>query len=117
MKKSDIEEMRRVVDAMCKTAEGNGLPSGYYDMERVASRLHRIEARLARLAERECSDPSYGEKDEAAQERLEALAAQIVKDATGAECRHNRDPRGYCIRMVLPVYHNSWDGETTALAW
>lgn len=112
-------EKRKIVSAMCATAESNGNDLKWYEMEAVADRLHRIETTLSRLAEEQCSFPEY---DEAKQERLEKLALKIIDETIGCEAYTQRDPRGFCIRMKLIDYEgnkwfNTWDGETTGLAW
>lgn len=113
-------DKRRILSAMCATADANkGNDLKWYEMEAVADRLHRIETTLSRLAEEQCSYPEY---DEAKQERLEKLALKIIDETIGCEAYTQRDPRGFCIRMHLIDYegdrfYNTWDGETTGLAW
>jgi hypothetical protein len=110
---------RSVVNAMCATATANGKPSNWYDMERVADRLHRLETTLSRLAGDESNHPTY---DATKQERLERLAESIITNAVGCKAYTQRDPRGFAIRMYLidedgRKFYNSWDGETTGLNW
>jgi hypothetical protein len=112
-------DKRRILSAMCATAEVNGNEYKWYEMEAIADRLHRIEATLSRLAEEQCNYPVY---DSAKQERLEKLALKIISDTIGCKAYTQRDPRGYCIRMYLidengDKWFNVWDGETTGLAW
>lgn len=113
------DSKRRILSAMCATAEANGNECKWYEMEATANRLHRIETTLSRLAEDQCNYPVY---DAAKQERLEGLALKIISDAIGCKAYTQRDPRGYCIRMHLidesgSKWYNTWDGETTGLAW
>ena len=110
---------RDIINAMCATAERNGKSLKWYEMEAFANRLHRLEATLSRLAEDECNYPVY---DEAKQERIEKLAEKLIRETIGCNCYTQRDPRGYCIRMYLVddegrKWFNTWDGETTGLAW
>jgi len=112
-------EKRKIVSALCATAESNGNDLKWYEMEATADRLHRIETTLSRLAEEQCNYPVY---DAAKQERLEKLALKIISDTIGCKAYTQRDPRGFCIRMYLidengNKWFNTWDGETTGLAW
>lgn len=117
--KEALRAKKAVIDAMCATAEKNGKQVDWFDMESLANRLHRLETTLGRLAEEECSKPYY---DMDKQERLEDLAEKLIWEKIGCKCYTQRDPRGFCIRMYLVredglPFFNSWDGETTALAW
>ena len=117
MTKADKARKSRVVNNMIDTAIHYGKPTS--GIPALANRLHRLEATLSRLAEDEACYPTY---DAAKQERIEKLAEYLVTENIGCRCYTQRDPRGYCIRMYLvnaegkPV-SNSWDGETTCLAW
>lgn len=118
MRKADYENKNRVILAMMRARTGNGLGEcSYEEMEMVARRLHRIETTLNRLATMRCDSPSFGAAERERQKRLEVLAVEIVLGATGCFCHCEDDPRGACIRMHLPKFHNSWDGETTILNW
>ena len=110
---------KATIEAMTATANKNGRTADFFDMWKLAGRLHRLEATLERLACDQCNYPIY---DAAKQERIENLAVSLISDFIGCECYTQRDPRGYCIRMYLQdengrKYSNSWDGETAALAW
>ncbi len=110
---------RAIINAMCATAERNGKLSNWVAMEQFANRLHRLETTLSRLAEDECNYPVY---DVAKQERIEKLAERLIRETLGCNCYTQRDPRGFCIRMYLVddegrKWFNTWDGETTGLAW
>jgi len=114
-----FERKRNIINAMCATAEHNGKPSDWYTIRSLANRLHRLETTLSRLAEDECNYPIY---DEAKQKRIEKLAERLVRENLGCNVYTQRDPRGYCIRMYLVdedgrKWFNTWDGETTGLAW
>lgn len=119
MNRNQFEEKSRVIRWMCSTAIRNGRPHTFYSMTDVADRLHKIETTLSRLAEEECEYEHY---DSVKQESREKKALEIITKEIGCKAYTQRDPRGYCIRMYLvddngdPVY-NSWDGETTGLAW
>ena len=118
MRKADYENMKRVILAMMEARAGNGLGEcKFEEMEGVARRLHRIEATLKRLATMFCDSRTFGAAERERQKRLEALVVEIVQGATGCVCHCEDDPRGACIRMHLPKFHNSWDGETTILNW
>lgn len=119
MTKADYERKRNIVRAMCATAKANGKPDNWFDIQALAERLHRLEATLSRLAEDECNYPVY---DSAKQERIEKLAEKLIRENLGCNCYTQRDPRGYAIRMYLVdeegrKWFNTWDGETTGLAW
>lgn len=108
-----------VIDHMYATAVLNGKDTSYEKVVKVADRLHRIETTLGRLAEDQSNSPEY---NEAKQERLEKLAKKILAKEIGCKCFTQRDPRGYCIRMYLTdrygrAFYNTFDGETTGLAW
>ena len=117
--KEALRAKKAVIDAMCATAEKNGKQVDWFDMRDTANRLHRLEATLSRLAEDQCNYANYDYKK---QERIENLVDRIIKEEIGCKCYTQRDPRGYCIRMYLVgedglPFFNSWDGETTVLAW
>jgi len=119
MTKEAYERKRRIINVMCATAEHNGKSSNWYDMLAFANRLHRLETTLSRLAEDECNYPVY---DSAKQERIEKLAERLIRETLGCKCYTQRDPRGFAIRMYLVdekgrKWFNTWDGETTGLAW
>lgn len=119
MTKEAHERKRRVVNAMCITAEKNGKNGNWYDMWALANRLHRLEATLSRLAEDECCSENY---DKAKQEHIENLAEKLIRENIGCNCYTQRDPRGFCIRLYLVdedgrKWFNTWDGETTGLNW
>ena len=118
-KENLIMRKRGIINAMCATAAANGKPCNWFAMERFANRLHRLETTLHRLAEDECCCPTY---DSAKQERFENLAERLITETLGCKCYTQRDPRGYAIRMYLVdddgrKWFNTWDGETTGLAW
>lgn len=118
MTKKDLINQNQVVHAMmCAAAENNRGPVFYEEMLKVAKRLHRIETTLRRLAIMQCSDRRFGQAEKARFQRLEALALRIFHEATGCDCHCQNDPRGAIIRMHLPKFYNSWDGETTILNW
>jgi len=109
----------QIIRMMCSTARHNGKDDDFLRMIYFAERLHRLETTLSRLAEDECNYPVY---DEAKQERIEKLAEKLVAEKLGCKCFTQRDPRGYAIRMHLVddegrKWFNTWDGETTGLAW
>ena len=114
MTKFDKERKNKVVNAMYNTAVANGKSTSLWEMESLANRLHRLETTLTRLAEDECNYPVY---DSAKQERLENLAQTLIETEIGCKCYTQRDPRGFIIRMYLKDFCNSWDSETTGLAW
>jgi hypothetical protein len=119
MTKEETRSRAAVVRAMYETAKQNGKNPDFIEIYDTATRLHRLEVTLGRLACDACNYPTY---DEAKQARLEMLAERIIADKIGAKCYTQRDPRGYCIRMYLQDetgrrFANSWDGETAALAW
>lgn len=114
MKRAQADERSRVIRYMYRTARANGKQISYGRVIAVADRLHRLEKTLERLAYDEACEPEY---DMRKQERIEKLATKVVTEEIGCRVRMNRDPRGYCIRMYLQDYFNSWDGETTGLAW
>ena len=117
--KEAMRRKDRIITMMCSTAEANGKDGGRLAMIYFAERLHRLESTLSRLAEDQCCCENYDWKK---QERIEKLAEKLITDTLGCKCYTQRDPRGYCIRMYLVdengrKWHNSWDGETTGLAW
>lgn len=119
MTKADRIRKENIITAMCATAQANGKPADRLRMIDFANRLHRLETTLSRLAEDECNYPVY---DEAKQNRIEKLAERLIRETLGCDCYTQRDPRGYCIRMYLidefgRKWFNTWDGETTGLAW
>ena len=104
---------------MMSTARYHGKFPDYLDMIYFAERLHRLESTLSRLAEEQCCKPEYDWKK---QRRIEKLAEDLITDKIGCRCFTQRDPRGYAIRMYLvdedgQKWCNTWDGETTGLAW
>lgn len=114
MTHEDFRRRDQIVSEMLRTAKENGKEFTFTEMMDFAKRLHRLEATLSRLAEDECCYPNYDSKK---QERIENLAEKLITETIGCKCYTQRDPRGYCIRMYLNGWHNSWDGETTGLAW
>ena len=113
------ENKDRIVRMMCSTARHNGKDDDLLKMIYFAERLHRLESTLSRLAEDQCCYSTYDEKK---QDRIEKLAEKLIKETLGCKCYTQRDPRGFCIRMHLVddegrKWYNTWDGETTGLAW
>lgn len=119
MTKEETRSRAAVVRAMYETAKRNGKNPDFIEIYNTATRLHRLEVTLERLAVDECCSEEY---DAEKQARLEQLAARIISEKIGAKCYTQRDPRGHAIRMYLidkdgHPFVNSWDGETAALAW
>lgn len=116
------EEYRRreaIIGHMLTTARRNGKETNWLMMSQIADRLHRVETTLSRLAEDECNYSTY---DKRKQESREKFAEDLISKEIGCKCYTQRDPRGYCIRMYLVdengnKWFNTWDGETTGLAW
>ena len=105
---------------MHDTAIRNGKTISYTEICDLASRLHRMETTLTRLAEDECNYGS-GNYAEEKQERIENLAEKLIKENIGCECYTQRDPRGFCIRMYLfdkdgNNWYNTWGGDV-GLNW
>ena len=119
MTNRQMEAKEWVIEMMRSTAHCNGKNDTYLEMRHFAERLHRLEATLHRLAEEECMSETY---DQAKQIRIEKLAENLIREHIGCECYTQRDPRGCAIRMYLVDWEgnkrfNTFDGETTALAW
>ena len=119
MTKDERKRKYDIINKMCSTARHNGKDDDYLRMISFAERLHRLETTLTRLAEDECNYPEYDWKK---QDRIEKLAEKLIAEKLGCKCFTQRDPRGYAIRMYLvddegKKWFNTWDGETTGLAW
>lgn len=119
MTKETRRRKEQIVHMMCSTARHNGKDDDYLNMIYFAERLHRLETTLERLAEDQCCRENY---DSAKQDRIEKLAEKLIKENLGCRCYTQRDPRGFAIRMYLvddegKKWFNTWDGETTGLAW
>jgi hypothetical protein len=66
---------------------------------------------LQRLAERACTDESFGDVDEAHQEQVEARVQRNVQ-AFGIVAHFQHDPRGAVVKLKLPSGRaNDWGGE------
>jgi hypothetical protein len=78
--------------------------------------LHRQEATLHRLAEKQCNE-GLTESDERRVDNIE----KFVTDALALyhiPVRFNHDPRGGSIRMIMGErISNNWDGETWGIYW
>lgn len=119
MTKEEKKEKELIVRMMCATARANGKDASLEHITQVAERLHRLESILNRLAIDQCNKPVY---DAAGQKHYEEVAEKVISENLGCRCYTQRDPRGFSIRMYLVdeedrKWSNTWDGETTGLAW
>ena len=115
-KAQKIERKITLLKLLGKVSEHN-LP---LDQARVSSDLdwlHRQESTLHRLAEKQCNDERWGEKDERKRDAIEERVTKVLS-LYHIPVRFNNDPRGGAIRMILGDHiSNNWDGETWGIYW
>jgi len=79
--------------------------------------LHRQESTLHRLAEKQCNDESWNERDEKKRDAIEDRVRNMLA-MYHVPVQFNNDPRGGSIRMIFGEHiSNNWDGETWGIYW
>lgn len=75
-----------------------------------AMALQKLGRRANKLAERACSDSSYSEEKQAAEEARIASKVDNILRPYGLTAKISSDPRGYCLKIQgLPG--NTWGGD------
>ena len=107
------------------------VPSRYGFADAELDSLHRWEANLHTISERQCNgyqdrrgdwDQQAADKDERKEEGITARVTALI-ESKGSAVDFQGDPRGCAIRIKLPADENgrresnSWDGESWVIDW